>query len=101
MNHGKEWRGFKVVESKTNRKYTDEEAVARAAEDAGYRDIYKKSLISITEMERLMGKTTFHEVLGGLVAKPQGKPTLVPTSDKRPAINVTGAKQDFQDYKGD
>lgn len=101
VNHGKEWRGFKVVESKTNRKYTDEEAVARAAEDAGYRDIYKKSLISITEMERLMGKTTFREVLGGLVAKPQGKPTLVPTSDKRPAINVTGAKQDFQDYKGD
>lgn len=101
VNHGKEWRGFKVVESKTNRKNTDEEAVARAAEDAGYRDIYKKSLISITEMERLMGKTTFREVLGGLVAKPQGKPTLVPTSDKRPSINVTGAKQDFQDYKGD
>ena len=101
VNHGKEWRGFKVVESKTTRKYTDEEAVARAAEDAGYRDIYKKSLISITEMERLMGKTTFREVLGGLVAKPQGNPTLVPTSDKRPAINVTGAKQDFQDYKGD
>ena len=48
-----------------------------------------------------MGKKTFAEVLGSLVIKPQGKPTLVPASDKRPAITTTGAKQDFSDYKGD
>lgn len=95
INHGKEWRGFKLVESRTNRKYTDEEAVAQAAKDAGYHDIYKHSLITITEMERLMGKKTFAEVLGALVVKPQGKPTLVPASDKRPAITSSGAKQDF------
>ena len=97
INHGKEWRGFKLVESRTNRKYTDEEAVAHAASDAGYTDIYKKSLIPITEMEKLMGKKKFAELLGGLVVKPQGKPTLVPASDKRPAIMTTGAKQDFND----
>lgn len=95
INHGKNWRGFKLVESRTNRKYTDEEAVAQAAKDAGYHDIYKHSLITITEMERLMGKKTFAEVLGALVVKPQGKPTLVPASDKRPAITSSGAKQDF------
>ena len=95
INHGKSWRGFKLVESRTNRKYTDEEAVAQAAKDAGYHDIYKHSLITITEMERLMGKKTFAEVLGALVVKPQGKPTLVPASDKRPAITSSGAKQDF------
>ena len=95
INHGKNWRGFKPVESRTNRKYTDEEAVAQAAKDAGYHDIYKHSLITIAEMERLMGKKTFAEVLGALVVKPQGKPTLVPASDKRPAITSSGAKQDF------
>ena len=95
INHGKNWRGFKLVESRTNRKYTDEEAVAQAAKNAGYHDIYKHSLITISEMERLMGKKTFAEVLGALVIKPQGKPTLVPASDKRPAITSSGANQDF------
>ena len=98
LDHGKEWRGFKLVEGRTNRKYTDETAVVTAAQAAGYHDIYKKSLIPITEMERLMGKKTFNEVLGGLVVKPQGKPTLVPASDRRPAISTTDANQDFNDY---
>ena len=94
INHGKQWNGFKLVEGRSVRKYSDEAAVVAAATAAGYRDIYKKSLISITEMEKLMGKKTFTEVLGGLVIKPQGKPTLVPASDKRPAIH-TGANIDF------
>ena len=94
INHGKQWNGFKLVEGRSVRKYSDEAAVVAAATAAGYRDIYKKSLISITEMEKLMGKKTFSEVLGGLVIKPQGKPTLVPASDKRPAIH-TGANLDF------
>lgn len=96
INHGKEWQGFKLVESRTNRKFSDEDAVVRAANAAGYTDIFKKSLITLTEMERLMGKQTFQEVLGGLVTKPQGKPMLVPASDRRPAITSTGAEQDFQ-----
>ena len=101
VSHGKQWPGYKLVESRTNRKYTDEDAVIEAARSAGYTDIFKKSLIPVTEMEKLMGKKTFAEVLGSLVIKPQGKPTLVPASDKRPAITTTGAKQDFSDYKGD
>lgn len=95
INHGKQWHGFKLVESRTNRKYTDEEAVIEATKAAGYTDIFKKSLIPITEMEKLMGKKIFKEVLGGWVIKPQGKPTLVPASDKRPAIITQGASQDF------
>ena len=97
INHGKHWTGFKVVESKTNRKYTDETAVIEAANAAGYHDIYKKSLISITEMEKLMGKKTFSEILGEYVKKPQGKPTLVPASYKRPAIIATGSNNDFNE----
>ncbi|HIT93111.1 DUF2800 domain-containing protein [Garciella nitratireducens] len=97
VNHGKKWPGFKVVEGRSNRKYKDEEAVAEAAKNAGYPDIYKQSLITITEMEKLMGKTKFNEVLGGLIMKPPGKPTLVPVSDKRPEMNTSSAKNDFME----
>lgn len=100
LNHGKEWRGFKVVEGRSNRKYTDEDAVAEVAKAAGYTDIYRQSLITITEMEKLMGKKGFAEILGGLVFKPPGKPTLVPASDKRQAI-TTNAKNEFNEISED
>lgn len=99
--NGKEWKGFKLVEGRSVRKYSDEDEVAKAAMSAGYNDIYKKSLISITDMERLMGKKDFATILGGLIVKPQGKPTLVPDTDKREAITVSDAKNDFNEIKGD
>lgn len=94
---GKQWNGFKLVEGRSNRKYTNEEEVAQAAIDAGYKDIYKRSLISITEMERLMGKKEFAEIMGNLVYKPEGKVTLVPDADKRKAINKSTAIAEFQE----
>lgn len=95
VNHGKEWTGFKVVEGRSIRKYKDEDKVAELAKENGYKDIYKQSLITLTEMEKLMGKVKFKEVLGDLIVKPKGKPTLVPLSDKRKAINVSSAKTEF------
>lgn len=92
---GKQWCGWKVVEGRSNRKYTDEEAVISAAKAAGFLDIFKQSLLPITDMEKYMGKDNFKEILGKLVYKPAGKPTLVPVSDKRPAI--TGAQHDFSE----
>ena len=99
MNHGKEWSGFKVVAGRAVRKYRDEDAVAEAAKQAGYKDIYRKSLITLTDMEKLMGKDKFKEILGDLVYKPPGKPTLVPITDKRPAINTTNAINEFNEIK--
>lgn len=95
--HGKEWSGFKLVEGRSNRKYSSEEEVAKAAMAAGYKDIYKNSLVGITEMERLMGKKEFKKILGHLVYKPQGKITLVPESDKRERVNNTTAAAEFQE----
>ena len=95
--HHKVWKGFKLVMGKSNRKYTSEEEVAAAASAAGYTDIYKKSLIGITEMERLMGKKEFARILGALVYKPEGKVTLVPESDKRKAIQSSTAAADFKE----
>lgn len=97
ITHGKHWNGFKLVEGRSNRKYTDEEAVAEAACAAGYTDIFKKTLIGISEMEKLLGKKKFAEVLGKLVYKPQGKITLVAESDKRDAIITATAEADFKE----
>lgn len=97
ITYGKQWEGFKLVEGRSNRKYTSDAEVIEAAKAAGYTDIYKKSLIGVSEMERLMGKKEFSRILGRLVYKPQGKVTLVPNSDKREAINRTTAAADFQE----
>lgn len=94
---GREWTGFKLVEGRSNRKYTGEDEVVEAAIAAGYTDIYKRSLVTITEMERLMGKQEFNRILGHLVYRPQGKITLVPDSDKREAIGKVTALADFQE----
>ena len=91
---GTRYEGFKIVEGRSNRKYTDEEEVAKAVLDAGY-DPYEKKLLGITAMSTLLGKKQFEEILGGLVYKPPGKPALVPESDKRPEMN--SAAEDFND----
>lgn len=95
VNHGKAWIGFKIVEGRSVRRYKDEDAIAREAESAGYTDIFDKKLITLTRMEKLMGKKAFTDILGGLIEKPPGKPTLVPVSDKRPAIHTGSAQSEF------
>lgn len=93
---GVRYDGFKVVEGRANRKYADEEAAAARVKNAGF-DPYEKKILGITAMTRMLGKKKFEELLGSLVIRPQGKPTLVPDSDKRPAINT--AKNDFKEEK--
>ncbi len=97
--NGKKWEGFKIVAGRGTRKYLNEEAVVAALNKAGYYDIYKKSLLPITEMEKLMTKKTFSEVLGKLVCKTEGKPTLVSLDDKRPELNTIQAKNEFKEEK--
>jgi hypothetical protein len=91
---GTDYGHFKVVEGRSNRKYTNEEDVAKVVLDAGY-DPYEKSVLGITAMSKLLGKKKFDELLGSLTFKPQGKPTLVSKSDKRPAMKNT-AQEDFK-----
>ena len=50
INEGKEWTGYKLVEGRSNRKYSDETAVVEAVTNAGYKDIYKKTLLGITKV---------------------------------------------------
>jgi len=89
---GKRWQGWKLVEGRSNRKYVNEDTVATAVTLAGY-DPYEHKVMGISTMEKTLGKAKFSELLGGLVEKPQGKPTLVPEGDIRPAIHT--AADDF------
>ena len=91
---GKVWSGWKLVEGRFNRRYVNDAAVAAAVTKAGF-DPYEQKLLGVTAMQKLLGKARFEEVLAGLIEKPQGKPTLVPESDKRPAMN--NAKSDFSE----
>jgi len=91
---GKDWTGFKLVEGRSNRRYTDEAAVTQAVTSAGF-DPYERKLLGITAMQKLLGKSRFEELLSAYIEKPQGKPTLVPESDKRPVMN--NAKTDFME----
>lgn len=91
---GKQWTGWKLVEGRSNRKYTDEAKVAKTVMEAGF-EPYEQKLLGITAMTTLLGKNKFEELLGSLIMKPPGKPTLVPMSDKRPVMNT--AAEDFKD----
>ena len=91
---GKAWNGWKLVEGRSNRKYLSDAVVADVVEHAGF-DPYERKVLGVTAMQKLLGKSRFDELLAAYIEKPQGKPTLVPESDKRPAMNT--AKNDFME----
>ncbi len=101
INKGLRFPGFKVVEGRSNRRYANEHAVYLRLKKAGYSaaDLYKpKALLGLTAMEKLVGKKHLEELVGGLIEKPAGAPTLVPASDKRPELNSAAqAANDFKD----
>lgn len=100
LNHGASFHGYKLVEGRSLRQLTDEDSAVRillengVAEDA----LYTRSLVGIPAMEKLVGKRRLAELLKDHIVKPQGKPTLVRDTDKRPALNSTeAAAQDFKE----
>ena len=74
INHGIPIKGYKVVEGRSARKFTDTKSVIKTATENGYTNIYKQE--------------TFAELLGDFVIKPPGKLSLVPDSDPRPAVDL-------------
>jgi len=91
--------GWKLVEGRSNRKITDEQSALDVLTSADYapEQVTNTKLKGIGDLEKLMGKDTFADVLGALVVKPQGKPVLVLESDKRPALNTaSAAAADFE-----
>ena len=89
-NEGFKWKGYKVVESGTKRKISDEIKVLKAITDAGFdlEDVTTLKLNGLTSLQKTLGKAKFEELVGPFIVKPEGKPTLVPESDKREEINT-------------
>lgn len=100
INHGVPIKGYKIVEGRSKRVFTNTKAVVEAATQNGYTDLYKQQLISLTEFEKMMGKKKFAELLGEYVAKPPGKLALVPESDPRPPVDLSngvgGVTEEFE-----
>lgn len=100
ISENKRWPGLKLVEGISRRKWKDEEKVASEifakCPELSEDEIYTMKLKSITAIEKIVGKKRFEQVLSDQVIKPQGKPTLVPLSDKRPALGLEEAINDFK-----
>lgn len=98
----KQWPGLKIVEGISRRKWIDDEdtvtnTIFARCPELSEDEIFNMKLKSITDIEKLVGKARFKELLSDVVIKPQGKPTLVPLEDKRPAMGYAQAQLDFKD----
>lgn len=97
---GKTWPGFKLVEGISRRKWLDEnkvvEAITTRMPEISEDQIFDMKLKTITQIEKVVGKKRAQELLSDVIVKPQGKPTLVPIDDKRPALGIEDAISDFK-----
>lgn len=100
INENKNWPGLKLVEGISRRKWVDEnkasDAIFERFPELSEDEIYNMKLKPITSIEKIIGKKRFNEILSDMVVKPQGKPTLVPVEDKRPALGIEDAINDFK-----
>jgi Protein of unknown function (DUF2800) len=96
---GKAWKGYKIVEGRSIRKWSDEKKVLATLLENGFKteQVTTLNLMPITGVEKLFDKKHFAELINPLIIKPQGKPTLVPQSDKREAFGINQAKADFSE----
>lgn len=101
FTENKQWPGLKLVEGISRRKWLDEDkainAIFARCPEVSDDEILVTKLDSITAIEKVIGKKRFAEVLSDVVVKPQGKPTLVPLEDRRPAMGIQQAQLDFKD----
>ena len=103
VDDGVTFRGYKLVEGRSNRFISDPKlaAIRLVASGVPQEKIFtapEPQLLGITALENLTGKKKFQELLNDLLVKPPGKPTLVPDTDKRSVwVAKSSAEDDFAD----
>jgi len=91
LNEGGDFKGFKLVEGRSLRKWKDENEAVKLLEQELGDQAYEKKILSPAKAEKALGKKK--TILKDLIIKPAGKPTLAPDNDKRPAIQQAAAEQ--------
>lgn len=95
---GKKWEGYKLVDGQNRRGWTDEIQAEKILSGMfGKEHFLTEKLKGIGDIEKLVGKKEFPTLLGDVVAFKKTSPSLVPESDKRPALGIDQAKADFAD----
>lgn len=97
--NGKTIPGWKAIEGRSTRAWTDQDAALEALMAGGVEEaiIYDRVPKTLAQLEKVIGKQRFGELVGGMITKSPGKPALAAESDKRPAYN--GAAADFSEVK--
>lgn len=96
--NNRNFNGWKVVEGRATRKYVDDEQVyERLKEHYDPQEVTETKVLSISKLEKQLGKKKVSEMLSDLVTKPQGKPALVTEDDKRQPI-TNSAESDFTEF---
>ena len=96
--NGKMIPGWKVVEGRSTRRFTDTDKAFEILKQNGIDEaaLYERKPITLTQVEKLIGKAKFNELLKEYVIKPEGKPTLVPENDKREPLKRPTVQDDFE-----
>lgn len=98
IENKREFDGWKVVEGRANRKYVDDTQVyERLTEQYDPKEVSETKVLSISKLEKQLGKKRVGELLGDLVTKPRGKATLVTEDDKREPMSDS-AENEFKDF---
>ena len=86
---GKEIQGWKAVEGRSVRVFSDADKAFEKIVESGTPQemLYERKPLSLSQIEKLLGKKEFESIVSSFVIKPQGKPTLAPSDDKRPVFN--------------
>jgi hypothetical protein len=103
VSNGEQFPGWKLVRGRANRKLVDDGDVADLLINAGVPADQIFSLKGLTELEEIVGKKQLADILGDRIVKPEGRPTLAPSTDRRQEIPaLRSAADDFADeYKDD
>ena len=97
--NGRDIPGWKAVEGRSVRAWTDQDAAFAAARETGVPEemLYERKPVTLAALEKIMGKKEFAAAMSGYVTTPAGKPTLAEAGDKRPAITRPTANDDFKE----
>lgn len=82
---GEKIPGWKLVEGRSIRSFSDTEKAFEVLKEKGIAEelMYERKMLTLSQLESVVGKKDFNDYVGDLIIKPKGKPTLVVESDKR------------------